>query len=251
LLDKPLLSEHLHCTLMNKLGLISAVSLAKAAKRRGFEDGEMSKTLTQLKAFRSLKSDLDISLFDYLDRIIADCLDGALSSGNVRPGYCAPVGDDRSRIWPGDWVDATGYARYYSYGWHTGADLNLNKPGWDSDKHRPVYAIAAGEVCAVRTGVPGWATVICIRHHGECLSRYAHCENIAVRQGQMVGMGDYLGNIGNAGGRYPYHLHFDIARETARMLSHPLDWPGNAPDALERVRRDYFNPLKHLRGEVQ
>lgn len=183
-----------------------------------------------------------------ISRLIADLATGDIPTPH-RPGYCSPVGNDKRLVWPGSWVDATGYARYYSYGWHTGADLNLNTPGWDADRHRPVYAIGDGEVYAVRKNVAGWGTVICI-YHTDCLSRYAHCENIAVKEGQSVEMGDYLGNIGNAGGRYPYHLHFDIARLTARMMTHPLDWPGKADDALKRVKRDYIDPAKFLRGEV-
>ena len=170
-------------------------------------------------------------------------------ASSMRPGYCAPVGNvlERGDIWPGEWVDATGYLRYYAYGWHTGADLNLNAPGWDSDAHRPVYSIAAGEVYAVRTGVSGWGTVICILH-ADCISRYAHCENIEVREGAQVLMGDYLGNIGNAEGRYPYHLHFDIARLSARILDYPLDWPGQSK---ERVERDYYDPALFLRGVIE
>ncbi|NIO39117.1 MAG: peptidoglycan DD-metalloendopeptidase family protein, partial [Burkholderiales bacterium] len=49
----------------------------------------------------------------------------------------------------------------------------------------------------------GWHTVVCVCHD-ECLSRYAHCENIQVREGQRVAMGEYIANVGNAGGRYPY-----------------------------------------------
>jgi murein DD-endopeptidase MepM/ murein hydrolase activator NlpD len=168
-------------------------------------------------------------------------------------GFCAPVGTEEERaggeIWPGVWVDATGYMRWYAYGWHTGADLNLNSPQWDADRHRPVYAIADGEVYAVRVGVSGWETVICIRHD-ECLSRYAHCEHIQVNEGQEVKMGQQLAIIGNAGGRYPYHLHFDITNLEARMARYPLDWPGKAQDARERVERDYIDPKIFLRSHV-
>lgn len=165
----------------------------------------------------------------------------------TRPGYNAPVGafTERGDIWPPGWVDATGHLRYYAYGWHTGADLNLNSPHWDADRHRPVVTIGEGEVYAVRTGVTGWGSVICIRH-ADCLSRYAHCENIQVRQGERVTeVESWLGNIGNAGGRYPYHLHFDVARPDSRMAQFPLDWPGQDKS---RVERDYLDPAKFLRG---
>lgn len=180
---------------------------------------------------------------------IQELLDGAgipaPQPGDIRPGYCAPVGDDRSLIWPEKWVEVTGYNILYRWGWHTGNDLNLNDPYFDADAHRPVYSISDGEVYAIRKGVSGWGSVICIEH-ADCLSRYAHCENIGVRQGQKVEMGDYLGNIGNAGGRWPYHLHWDIARLDARMKAFPLDWPGSDRD---RVIRDYLDPARFLRGK--
>jgi len=171
---------------------------------------------------------------------------------SIRRGYAAPVGNvsRRNDIWPGDWIEVTGYNTVYNYGHHTGADLNLNEPWWDADRHRPVYSIADGEIYAIRTGVSGWGTVICIRH-ADCLSRYAHCENISKRQGESVGLRDYLGNIGNASGRWAYHLHFDIARLDARMLDYPLDWPGRAHNAKERVERDYYDPALFLRGVIE
>jgi len=164
--------------------------------------------------------------------------------------YCAPVGTQEERasgkIWPGGWVDATGFlVWYFNKWWHTGADLNLNTPHWDADRDAPVYSIADGEVYAVRN-YSGWENVLCIRHH-ECLSRYAHVENIQVQEGERVAMGQFLARIGNAGGRYPYHLHFDIARLGSRMESYPGDWPG-ANKA--RVERDYLDPLAFLRSKV-
>jgi murein DD-endopeptidase MepM/ murein hydrolase activator NlpD len=182
---------------------------------------------------------------------LAECLLAEVDGG--QRAYFSPVGTEQERnsseIWPGAWVDATGYLRWYALGWHTGADLNLNSPHWDADRHAPVYAIADGEVYAVRTDVQGWHTVVCIRH-ADCLSRYAHVENIQVWEGQRVRAGQHIANIGNAGGNYPFHLHVDIARLTARMAQYPLDWPGKAADAKERVERDYLDPAEFLRGRV-
>lgn len=166
------------------------------------------------------------------------------------PRYCAPVGTAEERagggIWPGEWVDATGYlVWYFGKWWHTGADLNLNSPHWDADRHAPVYAIADGEVYAVRQ-LSGWEWVVCVRHE-ECLSRYAHVEEIRVREGERVSMGQRIARIGNAGGRYPYHLHFDIARLEARMARYPGDWPGADKG---RVERDYLDPAAFLRQRL-
>jgi len=163
--------------------------------------------------------------------------------------YFSPVGTIAERatnsIWPGSWIDANGYARYYytgsHYAYHTGADLNLNKPTFDADAHSPVYAMAEGVVYAVRQ-FPGWDWVICIEHR-DVLSRYAHIENIQVNEGQRVVAGQYIANIGNAGGNYPYHLHFDVTHLDARMRDVPGDWPR---DDKTRVLRDYIEPKKFL-----
>jgi len=170
--------------------------------------------------------------------------------------YCAPVGTDaerrESKIWPGKWVSVGGYAVWYTWGFHTGNDLNLNHPHFDADAHAPVYSVANGQVYAVRTGVSGWGTVITIRH-SECLSRYAHCENIQVREGQDVAVGEHIANIGTGEGRWPYHLHFDIACLDSRMARYPLDWPSGriAGQAVEAVvRRDYFDPAVFLKEHV-
>lgn len=164
--------------------------------------------------------------------------------------YFSPVGSAYERegikIWPGEWVDATGYCTWYFNKWyHTGVDLNLNRPAWDSDRHAPVYSIADGKVYACRE-YSGWGNVICIKHK-ECLSRYAHVENLLVSEGDIVEAGQQVANIGNAGGRYPYHLHFDIARLDARMLKWPGDWPGSDKS---RVLRDYYDPKKFLQERV-
>lgn len=177
--------------------------------------------------------------------------------GDVKPEetlrYCAPVGTeqerDTGRIWPGKWVDANGYCRWYrpgeAWAWHTGADLNLNAPEFDADAHAPVVSIADGEVYAVRE-YPGWGAVVCVRHEG-CLSRYAHVEDIQVGEGERVEMGQFIARIGNAGGRFPYHLHFDIARLKARMARYPGDWPGTDK---ARVLSDYYDPLAFLKERV-
>lgn len=173
-----------------------------------------------------------------------------LAEPELRRLYCCPVGTIEERasrqVWPGAWVDATGYCRwYFGRWWHTGADLNLNSPNWDADAHSPVYAVAAGIVYAVRK-FSGWGNVLCIKH-ADCLTRYAHVESILVCEGQQVAMGAHIASIGNAGGRYPYHLHIDVARIDARMMRYPGDWPGADKS---RVLRDYLDPKLFLKAHV-
>ncbi len=171
-------------------------------------------------------------------------------------GYDAPIGTFEERatdqVWPGHWVDATGYAALYRGGtqYHTGADLNLNKPYWDADRHSPVYAAAHG-VVTFAGELRGWGNVIVIRHDplvgtGQVMyGRYAHVENVRVTEGQRVVRGEQIANVGDAGGLYPYHLHFDLS-PTDILESKPWHWPR---DDLNAVHTHYVDPrdfiLKH------
>jgi murein DD-endopeptidase MepM/ murein hydrolase activator NlpD len=153
-------------------------------------------------------------------------------------GFDAPIGPAEERhsdqTWPGQWIDATGYAVRYRIGtpqeaYHTGADLNLNAPYYDADAHSPVYSAANG-VVTYAGRVAGWGRIIVIRHdplifNGKVVyARYAHVESPRVQAGQRVVRGEQIASVGNAEGAYPYHLHFDISPTTI-LNSQPWHWP--------------------------
>lgn len=171
-------------------------------------------------------------------------------------GYDAPIGTKTERqeddMWPGHWFDATGYAARYYRGtpqeaYHTGADLNLNRPYWDADAHSPVYAAASGVVTFAER-LSGWGKVVVIRHDplvstGQVLyGRYGHVEDIRVRVGDRVQRGQQIASVGNAEGTFPYHLHFDLS-PTKVLETAPWDWPKLD---LERLRRNYVDPQKFV-----
>lgn len=170
-------------------------------------------------------------------------------------GFDPPVGTEEERasdeLWPGDWVDANSFGNYYrlrnSYNYHTGSDLNLNRPHWDSDRGKPVYSAASGTVTfagRLRT----WGNVVVIRHDPlraggpSVYGRYAHLGEIVVEKDQRVQRGQQLGTVGRDEYNGPYHLHFDIS-PTECLFNNPGDWPG-----LDRARlyRDYINPRQFI-----
>lgn len=168
----------------------------------------------------------------------------------------APVGTAEERasakLWPGYWVDATGFLAAYTatgkLAYHTGVDLNLNRPFFDSDKNAPVYACASGTVVYANTESP-WGdknAIIVIAHilaNGNLVwTRYAHVNEITVLTEASVVRGQQIAKIGNAGGRYPYHLHFDIAKRNLGVA--PGDWPGNN---RQGVLDGYHDPLEFLK----
>jgi murein DD-endopeptidase MepM/ murein hydrolase activator NlpD len=164
---------------------------------------------------------------------------GAAGDGPLADGYDSPVGtaDERRKdsVWPGRWIDATGFGARYRDGasttaYHTGADLNLNMPAWDSDRGAGVYAIASGTVCFVGK-LPVWGQVMIIRHDplepdgNPVWARYAHIADGRVQAGERVTRGQQIAVIGKPEPAVaPYHLHFDIC--TSGVLEEsPGHWP--------------------------
>jgi len=170
--------------------------------------------------------------------------------------FQAPIGSpeeiETGNIWPGRWVDATPYLSSYSQGIHTGADLNLNFPHWDSDRHTAVHAMGDGTVSFARLfSRRYWGNIIVINHgivEGQPLfSRYGHVENIRVTEGQQVTAGDQIADVGNGEALFPYHLHFDISR-TEVLLTQPGHWPGHN---RAQVRAHYVDPKDWLQTHRQ
>lgn len=174
------------------------------------------------------------------------------TSTYVADGYDAPIGTINERrspeVWPGHWFDATGYAVRYFIGtpneaYHTGADLNLNRPYWDADAHSPVYAATSG-VVVFADRLVGWGNVIIIRHDplvttGQVLyGRYAHIQKMRVKVGDRVQRGQQIANVGDADGLFSYHLHFDLSPTTI-LEARPWDWPKLD---LPRLQQDYIDP---------
>ena len=170
-------------------------------------------------------------------------------------GYDQPVGSqaDRnsSQVWGGKWVDASPFGQLYFIGtpseaYHTGADLNLPA---DADAHSPVVAAANG-VVTFAARMPIWGNLIIIKHDPLPNSglimygRYAHVENINVQVGQRVTRGQQIAKVGNAYGRYAYHLHFDLSPTTI-LEQKPEHWPGRSRDEL---LKHYVDPRDFIAG---
>jgi murein DD-endopeptidase MepM/ murein hydrolase activator NlpD len=173
------------------------------------------------------------------------------SGTRIADGFDAPVGTLEERrgtqLWPGTWFDATGFARRYtdsggSAAYHTGADLNLNSPQWNTDAGLPVYAIASGEVTFAGSKNV-WNNIVIIRHDplkpggSYVYSRSAHLARMTVQVGDRVQRGDQIGTIGKPSGGTE-HLHFDIS-PTEALFNNAGDWPRLD---LTRLRRDYVDP---------
>jgi murein DD-endopeptidase MepM/ murein hydrolase activator NlpD len=128
---------------------------------------------------------------------------------------CPPAG---SFAFPVGGGTARGYydAQPFGQNFHLGEDWN-GVGGGDSDLGDPVVAIAAGVVRSTGDHGGGWGSVVRVVHDigGPGAPRYieslyAHLASIEVAAGDVVTRGQRIGTIGNAGGRYPAHLHLEL-----------------------------------------
>jgi lipoprotein NlpD len=82
---------------------------------------------------------------------------------------------------------------------------------------QPVVASAAGRVVYAGTGLRGYGKLIIVKHNGTYLSAYAHNRDILVKEGQQVGKGQKISEMGDTDADQ-VKLHFEI-----RRLGKPVD----------------------------
>ena len=126
---------------------------------------------------------------------------------------------------------------------HLGDDLN-GIGGENSDLGDSIYAVADGRVIFAEEGGPGWGNIIIVLHAYEengarkyLQSYYAHLESMLVTPQQEVRRGEKIATVGNAGGRYWAHLHFEM-----REFLTPFIGPGYREDT-----RGWINPTEFIR----
>lgn len=94
---------------------------------------------------------------------------------------------------------------------------NCCKFGWDFnlpgnlDQGKPVLASADGTVENVTHG-DGWGNTVIINHGGNVCTRYSHMKNnsVTVKKGDEACQGLMLGEIGDTGNSWGFHLHFQF-----------------------------------------
>lgn len=102
---------------------------------------------------------------------------------------------------------ASGYGRrrdpiYGTVKMHEGMDFS-------ADIGTPVYATGDGTV-QWADWRSGYGNLIEINHGYNYVTRYAHLNDIAVRNGQRVSRGDLIGHVGNTGKSTGPHLHYEV-----------------------------------------
>ena len=144
---------------------------------------------------------------------VASASTGGSSSG----GQSQAVWTVPTFIWPLGFEkisDLFGTPRSNAVGYHTGVDF-IAAVG------TIVGSSAAGQV-TVATWDPSYGNWIEIDHGGGYRSRYAHLNEIFVREGEWVQSNTYIGTVGNTGNSSGAHLHFEIIIDGQAV--NPLAW---------------------------
>ncbi len=77
---------------------------------------------------------------------------------------------------------------------------------------QPVTASAGGRVIFSGTGIRGLGKLVVIRHNSNYLSVYGHNDNLLVKEGQTVGKGQRIAEMGSSDADQ-VKLHFEIRRQ--------------------------------------
>lgn len=129
----------------------------------------------------------------------------------VSDGFDYPIGSAARATQANDgdgWYNAQDFGEHD----HLGEDWNA-EAGGDSDCGQQVYAAANGTIIFAGEAGPGWGKVIIVRHrlpdNSVIETLYGHLQSFTRTNGD-VELREKIGNIGNADGVYPCHLHFEV-----------------------------------------
>ena len=81
----------------------------------------------------------------------------------------------------------------------------------------PIYATADGVVESVKTEYFGYGKNVIINHGFGYKTRYAHMDEISVREGDRIVRGKYIGTAGNTGKSTGPHLHYEVLYRNAHV----------------------------------
>jgi murein DD-endopeptidase MepM/ murein hydrolase activator NlpD len=86
---------------------------------------------------------------------------------------------------------------------HSGVDFN-------APRGTPIYATGDGVIKTVAVNAGGYGKEIEIDHGFGYVSKYAHLDKFAVKEGQKVKRGELIGYTGSTGAATAPHLHYEI-----------------------------------------
>ncbi len=123
-------------------------------------------------------------------------------------------------------------------GMHRGIDFSA-KQG------TTVYSTAEGIVTKIKYSKRGYGNKILITHSNGYSTRYAHLDNIFVKEGQRVYTQSYIGTVGNTGLSTGNHLHYEILHNNRSIDPMFFTYDSHR----NRSRSKYFNALIALESQ--
>ncbi|MEA2825642.1 MAG: hypothetical protein QOG43_81 [Actinomycetota bacterium] len=157
-----------------------------------------------------LKSALDTRIAEFTSEVDALSREEATLSALIRTRQIAAEADaegdsvsgvsDSGLIWPADGPITSGFGMRWG-AMHSGIDIGA---GYGAD----IRAAEGGTVIMADYN-GGYGNCVVIDHGGGFSTLYGHMSNIEVSDGQTVGQGDLLGEVGSTGNSTGPHLHFE------------------------------------------
>lgn len=184
---------------------------------------------------------------DLFDPVLADGFDFPVGNTEGKGEYT----DMTSGIKYTGWYIAVGKGVRYSLGIHPGEDWN-GVGGGNTDLGQPVYSIGKGIVNYAGECYAPWGNVVILEHryyeNGQTdtvFSVYIHLKECYVGPGDTVEKREKIGSIGDGGGSYAAHLHFEVRKNSMRDKG-PTFWPGTSWEDEIWVRDNYYDPTDFI-----
>ena len=89
-------------------------------------------------------------------------------------------------------------------------------------KGTPIKSAAHGTVACVRKGTKVFGNLVLVRHAQGFMTAYTHCDQVFVKEGQVVQRGEKIASVGSSGEASTPQLHFEI-RSKSRSVD-PLKY---------------------------
>lgn len=122
-----------------------------------------------------------------------------------KPALQQAGGGSRDFVWPVSGSVLKGYGASTSGARNDG--VNIAAP-----KGTAIKAAAGGEVVYAGSELAGFGNLILIRHPGGWVTAYAHADNIAVKEGDLVKQGQQIGTVGSTGNVSSPQIHFELRK---------------------------------------
>jgi len=162
-----------------------------------------------------------------------------------------------------EWYVSVKFLEPYFLGWHPGEDWN-DQQGGNSDLGSPIHAIADGVVLYNKNEGNGFGNIIVVGHkldNGKIIASVnAHMfYQSPCLMGTKLSKGDVIGLLGDTGGNWAAHLHFELTNENYPyikfdnhgniklpiLLNKGWHWAGNDRGFIENF---YYEPSNFIKN---